>query len=111
MHRAESEYDNFKLIFGPALDYAQFSYTAKESDVASFEIGLDGVYRFSDTDIGPFAAYGSWTSPNTFEITYRQIGYSTGAKFILTFYGDAITVEEFGVVGSSTYSGVVKENP
>jgi hypothetical protein len=36
---------------------------------------LDGVYRFSETDIGPFATYGGWTVPNTFEINYQHIGY------------------------------------
>jgi len=100
------KYDNFQLIFDPALDHAQFSYTARESEVASFEVGLDGAYRFSDTDIGPLAAYGSWTAPNTFEITCLQIGYSSGTKFTLTFDGDTITVDESGVVGSATYSGI-----
>lgn len=87
---------------------AKFSYTAKEDNVAVFKVGLDGVYHFSETAIGPFAANGSWTAPNTFEISYQQIGYSTPAKFILTFVGDGITVEEFGVVGSYTYAGIKK---
>lgn len=99
------KYDNFQLIFDPSLDYAEFSYTAKENDTAVFQVGLDGVYRFSETDIGPVAAYGSWTAPNTFEINCQQIGYSSPTRFILTFAGETITVEEFGVVGSATYSG------
>ncbi len=102
------KYDNFQLVFDPSLDYAEFSYTAKESDVAAFQVGLDGVYRFSETDIGPFAAYGRWTAPNTFEINYQHIGYSTPAQFILTFEGETINVEEFGVVGSYTYAGVMQ---
>lgn len=100
------QYDNFQLVFDPSLDYAEFSYTAKESDTAVFQVGLDGAYRFSETEIGPFAAYGSWTAPNTFEINYQHIGYSTLARFILTFAGETITVEEFGVIGSYTYTGV-----
>jgi len=99
------KYDNFQLSFDPAWDYAEFHYTAKESDVAVFQVGLDGAYRFSETDIGPFAAYGEWTNPNTFEINYQQIGYSTPAKFVLTFKGKTITVEEYGVIGSYTYAG------
>ncbi|MBI9045483.1 MAG: serine hydrolase [Anaerolineaceae bacterium] len=102
------KYDNFQLKFDPTWDYAEFSYTAKEGDMTDFKVGLDGVYHFSETEIGAFAAYGSWTTPNTFEINYQHIGYSTPAKFILTFEGDEITVEEFGVVGSYTYSGIVK---
>jgi hypothetical protein len=39
----------------------------------------------------------------------ESIGYSTPAKFILTFEGDKIIVEEFGVVGSYTYSGKLKQ--
>jgi hypothetical protein len=39
---------------------------------------------------------------------WRGIGYSSGTRFILTFEGDAITVQEFGVVGSSTHSGVAQ---
>jgi hypothetical protein len=102
------KYDNFQLIFDIELDFAEFSYTAKESDVAAFRVGLDGAYRLSETDFGSFAAYGNWTAPNTFEINYQHIGYSTPAKFILTFDGDTITVEEFGVVGSYIYSGVMR---
>jgi hypothetical protein len=102
------KYDHFRLVFDPLLDYAQFSYTAKVSDVVSLQVGLDGVHRFSESEIGPFAAYGSWTAPDTFEINILQIGYSSGTRFVLTFAGDAITVQEFGVVGSSTYSGVIQ---
>jgi len=101
-------YDNFQLIFDSSWDYARFSFTAKESDVAAFKVGLDGVYHFSETEIGTYAAYGSWTTPNTFEINYQHIGYSTPAKFILSFNGDTITVEELGVTGSYTYEGVVQ---
>jgi CubicO group peptidase (beta-lactamase class C family) len=102
------KYDNFQLIFNPSWNYASFSFTAKESDVAAFKVGLDGVYHFSETEIGTYAAYGSWTAPNIFEINYQHIGYSTPAKFILTFVGDVITVEEHGVVGSYTYEGVMQ---
>ena len=37
-----------------------------------------------------------------------SIGYSTPAIFILNFEGDSLTVEEFGVIGSYTYSGAMK---
>ena len=102
------KYGNFQLVCNLEWDYAEFHYTAKESDVAVFQVGLDGIYRFSETEIGPFAAYGNWTAPNRFEINYQHIGYSTPAQFILTFEGESITVEEFGVVGSYTYTGVMQ---
>ena len=101
-------YDNFKLVFAPDKDYAEFSYTAKVSDEVMFQVGLDGVYRFSETPIGSFAAHGSWIYPNSFEINYQQVGYSAPAKFVLIFEGQSITVEESGLVGTYTYSGTIK---
>jgi CubicO group peptidase (beta-lactamase class C family) len=98
-------YDNFQFVFGPALDYAEFSYTAKVHDAASLRVGLDNVYRFTDTDIGPFAAVGTWTAPDTFELSCQHIGYSAPAQFILTFNQDDIDVTEVSLTGSYTYSG------
>ncbi|MFQ5592992.1 MAG: serine hydrolase domain-containing protein [Anaerolineae bacterium] len=98
-------YDNFQFVFDPALDYAEFSYTAKVHDAASFHIGLDGVYRYSETAIGTHAAVGTWTAPDTFEISYQHIGYSAPAQFILTFDQDKIDVTEVGLTGTDTYSG------
>jgi CubicO group peptidase (beta-lactamase class C family) len=101
-------YDNFQFVFDPALDYATFSYTAKVHDAASFHIGLDNVYRFTDTDIGLFAAYGSWTASDTFEISCQHIGYSASIQFILTFDQDKIDVIEISLTGSYTYSGKIE---
>ena len=98
-------YDNFQFVFDPALDYATFSYTAKVHDVASFDVGLDGVYRFTDTDIGPMAAVGSWTGPDTFELSCQHIGYSAPAQFILTFDEESIDVTEVSLTGAYAYSG------
>jgi len=97
--------DNFQLVFDPALDYAVFSFTAFVDEVASIQVGLDGVYRFSETESGGYAAYGSWTSANTFEIYYQHIGYSAPTQLSLTFDQDRIEVTEISVTGSTTYSG------
>jgi hypothetical protein len=99
-------YDNFQLIFDPEADYATFSYTAKESDAVSYRVGLDDVYRFTETDVGTFAAIGTWTSPDTFEISYQLIGYSNPGKWSLTFKKYAIEVIEVGVTGEYKYSGI-----
>lgn len=98
-------YDNFQLVFEPEADYATFSYTAKESDVVSYRVGLDNVYRFTETDIGTFAAVGAWTSPGTFEISFQQIGYSNPGKWSLIFKKYAIEVVEVSVTGEYKYSG------
>lgn len=102
-------YNNFQFIFDPHLDYARFSYTAKVHDAASFAVGLDGTYRFSDTDIGCFAALGSWTAPHIFELFYQQIGYSAPVKFVFTFNKDQIDVQETGLTGSLAYSGQITQ--
>jgi CubicO group peptidase (beta-lactamase class C family) len=101
-------YDDFQLVFEPLSDYAEFSYTAKVYDVAAFDVGLDGVYRFSESDIGSFAAVGTWTAPDTFELSYQQIGCSAPSQFILTFEQDKIDVTEVGLTGSYTYSGRIQ---
>jgi CubicO group peptidase (beta-lactamase class C family) len=98
------KFDNYQLVFDTNQDYAQFSYT-QEGDSASFQVGLDGVYRFSKTDSGQFAAFGSWISENTFDFTFIQIGYSSETRFVLTFEDDTITIEEYGVVGETKYQG------
>jgi CubicO group peptidase (beta-lactamase class C family) len=97
--------DNYQLVFDPTLDYAVFSFTAKVDEVASLQVGLDGVYRFSETESGCFAAFGTWTSPNTFEIFYQHIGYSAPTQLILTFDQDTIVVAEVSVTGSTMYTG------
>jgi hypothetical protein len=82
-----------------------FSFTAKVDEVAAIQVGLDGVYRITETQSGGYAAYGSWTSPTTFEIHYKQIGYSAPTQYTLTFDQDLIEVTEISVTGSTTYSG------
>ena len=99
------KYDNFKLVFDAEKDYAEFSYTAKENDVVHYRVGLDGVYRLTETNNNTYAAFGSWTSPNTFSIDCEIIGYTTKDKWNITFEGDEILVEEVGVTGKYLYGG------
>ena len=102
------DYDNFQLVFEPDADYATFSYTTQRSDIISYQVGLDGVYHFSETTIGTFAAMGTWTSSDTFEISYQQIGYSNPGKWSLTFNNNGIEVVEVGVTGEYHYSGILE---
>jgi hypothetical protein len=101
---------NFQFIFDPVFYYEAFSYTAKVQHAAFFHIGLDGVYRFTDTDtdIGPFAAFGCWTSPDTCKTSIQQIGHSAPLRFILTIDQDEIEVTEVSLTGSYTYSGKIQ---
>lgn len=100
--------DNFKLDFDPELDHAVFSYTAKVHDAAEFQVGLDGAYRFTDTEIGRFAARGSWISDSTFEIEYQQIGYSAPVQFRFMFEDDKIFVDEVTITGITQYTGTIQ---
>jgi len=98
-------YNNFKLVFDPEKDYAEFSYTAKENDIVHYRVGLDGVYRLTETNNSTYAAVGSWTSPNTFSIDCEIIGYSSKDKWNLTLEEDEILIEEIGVTGKYHYGG------
>lgn len=100
--------DNFLLEFEPGAAEAAFSYTTRQSDFISYKVGLDNVYRFTETTVGTFAARGSWISSETFKITYQQIGYSTPGKWILTYKDHALDVTEIGVTGEYHYSGFKK---
>ena len=99
------KYNNFKLIFDPEKDYAEFSYTAKENDVVNYEVGLDNVYRLTESNGDTYAAVGSWTTPDTFVIDYELVGYSTRGKWIFTFDNEGIAVKEVGVTGVYDYGG------
>jgi CubicO group peptidase (beta-lactamase class C family) len=101
-------YSNFLLEFDSKLNYATFSYTAKENDKVQFTVGLDERYQFSNTDLGNFAARGNWLTQDKFELEFQQIGYSSSTKFILIYEGENITVEEIGIIGSFMYSGKMK---
>ena len=99
------KYNNFKLIFDPQKDYAEFSYTAKEKDVVNYRVGLNGVHRLTETNNNTYAAVGSWTTPDTFVIDYELVGYSTRGKWVLTFDKQGIAVKEVGVTGIYNYGG------
>jgi CubicO group peptidase (beta-lactamase class C family) len=100
--------NNYHLVFDLALDYAVFSFTAKVDEAATIQVGLDGVYRFSETESSEYAAFGSWTSPTTFEIVYQQIGYSAPTQLSLSFDADKIEVTEINVTGATTYAGTMQ---
>ena len=97
--------NNFQLLFHRDQDYAEISYTAKENDRISYRIGLDDVYRFTESNQDIYAAKGSWISTNTFVIEYEVIGYSSKGKWTLSFEADDVTIEEVGVTGKYSYHG------
>lgn len=97
-------YDNFRLAFHPPDDYAVFNYSVKDK-LFHIDVGLDDVFRLTESNDQCYAAKGYWITPDTFVIDYEIIGYSTKGKWTLTFTNDVISVEEVGVTGAYTYKG------
>lgn len=100
--------DNIRFVFDAEKNNAELSYTARESWDVDYQIGLDGVYRFTASNDSVFAAVGTWTSPNTFQLEVEIIGYSTFDTWEFTFEGDDIRVTEFSITGDYTYNGKAK---
>jgi len=103
-------HDNFRLVFDEDKDYAEFSYTLKKDEVVSYHVGLDNVYRITETNKGKinegtYAAIGEWTAPNIFTINYELFGYATKGRWKLTFNNNEIMVEETGITGVYSYGG------
>ncbi len=100
--------DRIRFVFDPEQDYAELSYTARESWDVRYRIGLDGVRRFTETKAGVFAAVGEWASDDTFAVDVEIVGYSTFDRWEFTFDQDAIRVTEFSISGDYAYQGQVK---
>ena len=109
METYDWNYDNFQLVFNPALDYAEFHYTANLGEVINMHIGLDNVPRLGETNNHTYAGVGYWSAPNAFTIEYEVIGYSTQDQWNLIFTDNGIMVEEINeITGVKTYSGTAK---
>lgn len=97
--------DDIRFVFDPEKNHAELSYTARETWKVDYEIGLDGVRRFTKTNDSVFAAVGRWTSATTFSIDVEIVGYSTFDRWEFTFEGDTIRVTEFSIAGDYSYGG------
>ena len=97
--------DDVRLRFYPGRDFAELSYTARESWRIDCKVGLDGVHRFSDSSPSRVAALGAWTSPTTFSVEIEILGYSTFDSWDFTFEGDEIAVVERSITGEYSYRG------
>lgn len=102
------QYDNFRLVFDPAKDHAQFGFLTQKNEQIVYDVGLDNVPRMTPTAEGTFAAVGAWETPDVFTIEYELVGYSNRGKWRLTLSADAISVEEHGVTGLYHYKGRVR---
>ena len=101
-------YDNFSLIFEDDKQEAQFSFSERGDEIISIAVGLDGSYLFTDTSSGRYAARGTWTAENVFELNYQQIGYSAPVKLTFSFMGNTIQVLEESLTGESQLPGKSK---
>ncbi len=97
--------DQIRFVFDPERDYAELNYTARETWEVRYDVGLDGVRRFTETNAGVFAAVGEWTSEDTFAVDVELVGYSTFDRWEFTFERGAIRVTEFSISGDYVYAG------
>lgn len=97
--------DNVRLLFDKSKPYAELSYTARESWAPDFRIGLDGIQRYTNTNVGIFAAAGKWMSRDTFAVEVEIIGYTTFDSWEFRFVGDQLIVTEASITGTYTYTG------
>ena len=98
--------NNLKLVFDASKKYAEFSYNTKEVEQVAYKVGLNNVNRLTVSNGNKYAAIGRWETPNKFIIEYELIGYSNRGKWILTFEGEQILVEEVGVTGTFKYKSI-----
>ena len=73
-----------------------------------YQIGLDNVHRMTQNNDSTFVAVEHWTSPNTFSLDVKIVGYSTFDIWEFTLEDDAIRVTEVSVTGEYTYNGEAK---
>jgi hypothetical protein len=97
--------NNIRFVFDPKKDFAELSYTARESWKIDCKIGLDGVHRFAESNPSRVAAVGEWISPNTFLVETEILGYSSFDTWEFAFERDAITVTENSIAGDFIYGG------
>ncbi|MCO4769633.1 MAG: serine hydrolase [Deltaproteobacteria bacterium] len=103
--------NNLRFVFEPGASHAELSYTARESWVVDFRVGLDGVRRDTQTPISTFSAVGEWTGPNTFLLTNEIIGYSTFDTWEFSFVEDRVQVTERSISGDYVYEGQANPAP
>lgn len=104
------QYNSFKFIFDENKDYAELNYKMNKDDQIQLQIGLDNIYRYSESFRGTYAARGKWINNNTFEVEYELIGYASKGKWRFVFENDSITVKEGGVTGMYEYKGTMNKN-
>ena len=99
------------LTFAQDAPTASFAYRSDDKGEVRYEVGLDNVFRLTDSRADQYAAKGSWTTPTTFVIDYEQVGYSNTGQWRLSFAEDGVEVTEVGVTGEQQYRGKLVQTP
>lgn len=97
--------NDIRFVFDNMKDFAELSYTARESWRIDCKVGLDGVHRVAHSSPNRVAAVGEWISPDTFRVETEMIGYSSFDTWEFTFAGKRLTVTEASIAGDFTYVG------
>lgn len=77
--------NSFSLRFGKKTALMEVDFFG---DTVNTEIGLDGLYRITDTSIGRIAMKGYWQDDDTFYITQQNLWSADFYTYEITFFND-----------------------
>lgn len=97
--------DNLRFDFNKDMSEVEINYTAREDWTVRYTVGLDGVPRQTENETGSYVAEGTWTAPDTLEVSVEIVGYTTFDGWVFQFGEDELLVTEYSITGTYTYSG------
>ncbi len=73
-----------------------------------FPLGLDGVYRVTDSPAFPYVQKGAWIRDNVFQIDQELLGWPYLSRILLTFEGNTVRVRFSSGGHSLPFSGTAE---
>jgi len=103
LHDTAERISGQTYIFDPNnLDFKQFSLTFNETEAVytlsykgkyiEVDVGLEGVYRFTDAAGYTRAFQAFWENDDTFRMNYEVVGYSEKGQYTMVFEGDRVSI-------------------
>lgn len=81
-------YTRFSLTFRPGSSQATLKLSWRETDTVEYRVGLDNVYRITDTGKKRVAMKGYWRDDNTFAYAFNEIGGTMRGTVAIRFEAD-----------------------
>jgi hypothetical protein len=93
--------ENFPGVQALSLTFAEAEAALKltwaDGQSETIPVGLDGVYRLSEGQMGPLGAKGEWLTDNLFRIYLKPIGSAMQYRLDMTFTGTVLEIIAFEV--------------